>query len=192
MYACYHGPEGLRKIAQRIHLLTAVLAEGLGRLGCGLEGSEGAARSESDAPPFFDTIRVGLGSKTSAEILKLAEAHRMNFRVIDEHSIGISLDETTGQDDVADIFRVFSGGRDPDFNVGELLNEIDANYPAPFARTSKYLTHPVFNRYHSETEMLRYLKRLESRDLSLTTSMISVMVTCFPFGDTNVNVPVGL
>src|SRR5205807_5980958 len=102
----------------------------------------------------------------------LAETHRINFRGLGERVIGISLDETTTEKDLNDIFRVFNSDRSPDFNAGELAAEVDAGYAAPFARASKYLTHPVFNRYHSETEMLRYLKRLETRDLSLTTSMI--------------------
>ena len=97
----------------------------------------------------------------------------MNFRVIDEHTLGISLDETTTEQDLADIWqRLQRRPRCLTSRAGELAARADADYPAPFARTSPYLTHPVFNRYHSETEMLRYLKRLESRDLSLTTSMI--------------------
>ncbi len=159
MYACYHGPEGLRKIAERIHLLTECLARGLQRLG--LSTGEG---------PWFDTVRVDLGAKSSTEILRLAEARRMNFRDVDAHTVGISLDETTTDKDVLDIVRIFSN--QVSFTMTELAAEVDTAYPAPFARASGYLTHPVFNRYHSETEMLRYLKRLESRDLSLTTSMI--------------------
>jgi glycine dehydrogenase len=161
MFACYHGPHGLRQIARRIHLLTEVLARGLGRLGY-----------QAGPKHFFDTLRVALGDRPLEEILRLAEGRRMNFRAINEHTIGIALDETTTEQDVADILRVFNGNRAPDFDLAELAAEADGAYPAPFARTSRYLTHPVFNRYHSETEMLRYLKRLESRDLSLTTSMI--------------------
>ena len=159
MYACYHGPGGLKKIAQRIHLLAESLARGLRRLGF----STGEA-------PLFDTVRVNLGAKSSAEILKLAEARRMNFREIDEHTVGISLDETTADKDVPDILRAFNS--EPPFTLADLAAGVDAGYPAPLARSSSYLTHPVFNRYHSETKMLRYLKRLETRDLSLTTSMI--------------------
>jgi glycine dehydrogenase len=161
MFACYHGPGGLQQIARRIHLLTEVLARGLRRLGY-----------EVGPKHFFDTLRVALGDRPLEEILKLAEAQRMNFRAINEHSVGIALDETTTEKDLADILRVFNGNRALDFDLAELAAEAEAAFPAPFARTSRYLTHPVFNRYHSETEMLRYLKRLESRDLSLTTSMI--------------------
>ncbi|HWX20892.1 MAG TPA: aminomethyl-transferring glycine dehydrogenase [Candidatus Binatia bacterium] len=161
MYACYHGPQGLKQIARRLYLLTKVLARGLTRLGYAIGPGV-----------FFDTLRIELGARTPAEISKLAEADRMNLRTIDQHTIGISLDETTGEKDLLDLWRVFNGGRLPDFRPNELLTEADTDYPAPFARSSPYLTHPVFNRYHSETDMLRYLKRLEARDLSLTTSMI--------------------
>jgi glycine dehydrogenase len=96
----------------------------------------------------------------------------MNFRVIDQHTLGISLDETTGEKDVAEILSVFNDGRAPEFSVADLIGSATSSYPASLARTSPYLAERVFNQYHSETEMLRYLKRLESRDLSLTTSMI--------------------
>jgi glycine dehydrogenase len=161
IFACYHGPDGLRKIACRIHVLTEVLARGLRRLGY-----------KVGPKTFFDTIRVSLGDNPAEGILKSAEAARMNFRVIGEHALGIALDETATEKDLADILRVFNGNSAPDFNVADLAAEADSGYGAPFARTTTYLTHPVFNRYHSETEMMRYLKRLESRDLSLTTSMI--------------------
>jgi len=161
MYACYHGPAGLKKIAQRIHLFTQILAKALRLLGYAVETKNS-----------FDTLRVSLGAKTPAEILKLTEAHRMNFRSIDEHSLGIALDETTTEQDLSEILRVFNGDRAPNFTVSDLAADVEAEFEPPFARASAYLAHPVFNRYHSETEMLRYLKRLEVRDLSLTTSMI--------------------
>jgi len=111
---------------------------------------------------------IALGARSAAELLKAAEAHRMNFRAIDDHTVGISLDETTTEKDVLDILRVFNTNGAP----AEFVTEAPPGYSAPLVRTSKYLSHPVFNRFHSETEMLRYLKRLEARDLSLTTSMI--------------------
>jgi len=134
MYACYHGPEGLKKIAQRIHLLAQCLAAGLQRLGY----------STGDAP-FFDTLRVNLGAKGSAEISKLSEARRMNFRAIDERTIGLSLDETTGEQEVLDILRVFNGDRVPAFTVVELATEGESSYPEPLARISGYLIDSVFN-----------------------------------------------
>jgi len=161
MFACYHGPAGLRQIAERIHRLTDVLARGLRQLG-----------HQVRPKTYFDTLRVGFADRPLEELLKSAEAQRMNFRPINEHTVGISLDETTTEKDLADILRVFSANHAPDFTVADLAAEADAVFAVPFARTSPYLTHPVFNRYHSETEMMRYLKRLETRDLSLTTSMI--------------------
>jgi glycine dehydrogenase len=161
MYACYHGPAGLKNIAQSIHRLTRVLARGLERLGYPVSLRQ-----------FFDTLRITFTDRPAADIQKAAEAHRINFRLIGEHTIGLSLDETTTEQDLVDIWRVFNGDRTPDFTPGELAGAVDAGFPSPFARTTKYLAAPVFNRYHSETEMMRYLKRLESRDLSLATSMI--------------------
>jgi glycine dehydrogenase len=166
MYACYHGPEGLTKIARRIHLIAGVLAKGLSALGCNLAGHDGRPAQ------FFDTLRVDLGGNRAAEIARSAEALRMNFRPIDDRTIGISLDETTTEADLDDIFRLFNGGRAPNFSSRDLAESVLADFPAPFARTTQFLTEPVFNSYHSETEMLRYLKRLEARDLSLTHSMI--------------------
>lgn len=261
LYACYHGPEGLKQIAQRVHTLTEVLATGLERL------------NYSVAPtPRFDTLKINLGDKQSADILKIAEAHRINLRAIDDKTIGLSLDEATSAADVAELWQIFNGDKAVGFTVDELsatlasplintglqpdprwhghnpavlkaigMNElpeieitdpqilrmaeesrkvreaqlpmtleearaqtpsapapetvktvstlatpstglkpgvnesgsVSANRPSAIGnRKSSFLQHPVFNRYHSETEMLRYIKRLESRDLSLTASMI--------------------
>jgi glycine dehydrogenase len=157
MYAVYHGPEGLRKIAERVHALTEILAAGLEKLGFSLS-------SESR----FDTLRIDLGDQRTTDILKVAEAHRMNFRLIDDRTLGISLDETTDESDVAEIFQVFNGDKALNFSITELTPKT-SHFEL---RTSNFLTHKVFNSYHSETEMLRYIKRLESRDLSLTASMI--------------------
>ena len=164
MYAVYHGPEGLKRIGRRIHLLTTVLANGLAQLG--LE------TSRSGSGLFFYTLRVGLGDRSSADLAKLAEAHRMNFRVFDPHTIGISLDETTTEKDVADILAVCNGGQPPAFSLAPLAAGLSPAYPAPLARATPFLRQAVFNQCHSETEMLRYIRRLEAKDLSLTTSMI--------------------
>ncbi|MFM6190970.1 aminomethyl-transferring glycine dehydrogenase [Planktothrix sp.] len=158
LYAVYHGPSGLQQIAQKIHQLTLTLAEGLKRLGYVI-GTE----------PFFDTINVKLGEKSLTEILQAAEAKEINLRVIDHQTIGMSLDETTTIQDVIDLWSIFAGSELP-FNVEDVLNPSE-NLTA-FTRKSAYLTHPVFNRYHSETELLRYIHRLETKDLSLNTSMI--------------------
>jgi glycine dehydrogenase len=164
LYAVYHGPEGLKKIAQRVHTLTETLAAGLEKLGYGVV----SPKSKVQGPKFFDTLRVDLGDKLAAGIMKIAEAHRMNFRPIGDHTLGISLDETTEESDLVDILQVFNSDKPLNFAIEEL-----APTHSQFAvRISQFLKHKVFNSYHSETEMLRYIKRLESRDLSLTASMI--------------------
>ncbi len=162
MYAVYHGPCGLRKIARRVHLMTSILADGLKRLGYAI----GPALC-------FDTLRVELGGQRQCEILDAALAKRINLRALGDTAVGISLDETVSVGDLEDLFAVFGGDkglRAPD--IERLAETLDASYPQPFARTSAFLTNPVFNRYHSETELLRYMRRLEARDLSLTSSMI--------------------
>ena len=164
MYAVYHGPEGLKAIASRIRKLTSILAAGLEKLGFRVVSPQSTVHS----PGFFDTFTVALGSKQATDIVKVAESHRMNFRVINDKTIGISLDETTTAKDVAEIWQIFNGNEAPAFNIGDLAQKtVDSGL-----RTSGFLKHKVFNSYHGETEMLRYLKRLESRDLSLTASMI--------------------
>jgi glycine dehydrogenase len=161
MYAVYHGPDGLRRIARRIHLLTAALAAGLKRLGFSV-GPES----------FFDTVRVDTGSASAEETLESACSRQINLRQLDDRTVGISLDETTTMADVRDLWLVFARGTPLPFSFEEIEAVVNGALPTPFARESGFLSHAVFNRYHSETEMLRYIRRLESRDLSLTTSMI--------------------
>ena len=158
MYAVYHGPTGLKQIAQRVHQLTTVLAAGLQRLGHST-GSE----------PVFDTIRIELG-RSREEILAAAQAQQINLRLIDADTVGISLDETTTPEDVTALWQIFAGDNELQFTVDDIA--VTAAIPETLARQSSYLTHPVFNCYHSETELLRYLHRLQAKDLSLTTSMI--------------------
>jgi glycine dehydrogenase len=161
MYAVYHGPAGLRRIAERVHALTAILAEGLLRLGC----------TVGDAPSF-DTLRVKLTKGAARSTLRHALKARINLRNYGDGAIGISLDETTTSGDVAMLWEIFAGKNPVTFTVEEIADTIDLSFPATFARTSEYLTHPAFNSYHAEHEMLRYLHRLQARDLSLTSSMI--------------------
>jgi glycine dehydrogenase len=162
MYAVYHGAAGIGQIAQRVHRLTAILAAGLEKLGFTL-GTE----------PFFDTLRVELGERFPDEILSAAEAKKINLRLLDEATLGISLDETTTIEDLQDLWQVFAGTEELPFTIEDLLETSKFNLQtSKFARTSPYLTEPIFNRYHSETELLRYLHRLQAKDLSLTTSMI--------------------
>jgi len=161
-YGVYHGPDGLRRIAERVHGLTATLAAGLRRLGYEL-GEE----------PFFDTLSVGLGTHLASEVLTAAHTYHINLRHVDVHTVGVALDETTTRGDVEHLLHAFAsivGG--PELELEELARGADLSFPDLHVRTSAFLTHPVFQRYHSEHEMLRYIKRLEARDLSLTTSMI--------------------
>jgi glycine dehydrogenase len=161
MYAVYHGPRGLKAIAERVHGLTALLARGLTRLGFAPANAT-----------YFDTLRVETQPGQVRTILSAAEARGMNFRRIDERTIGLSLDETTRPSDVEAILSAFAGGKAPGFTLEDVGQALESPLPEGLRRTSAYLTHPVFNSYHSETEMLRYIRRLESRDLSLTQSMI--------------------
>ncbi|HSA01730.1 MAG TPA: glycine dehydrogenase (aminomethyl-transferring), partial [Candidatus Paceibacterota bacterium] len=161
MYAVYHGPEGLRRIAGQIHHLSRLLAAGLKHLGYGI-----------GAQSFFDTIQVELKTETSASVQTRAAACGFNLRMVDENTVGISLGETARREDVIALLRIFQ----PAFSAVDSLEDLAAGsvpeLPAVHRRQSPFLTHKVFNRYHSETEMMRYLKRLESYDLSLTRSMI--------------------
>ncbi|HEY9847856.1 MAG TPA: aminomethyl-transferring glycine dehydrogenase [Leptolyngbyaceae cyanobacterium] len=159
MYAVYHGPQGLKEIAENIHKLTVILAEGLKRLGYKISSDN-----------YFDTLRVELGSHSLDEIIQTAESRQINLRKLDKNTIGISLDETTTIKDLIELWQVFAGKKELSFTIDEIA--ADSSFPESFNRQSSYLTHPVFNSYHSETELLRYLHRLESKDLSLTTSMI--------------------
>jgi glycine dehydrogenase len=162
MYAVYHGPEGLRRIAARVHLYAQLLADGLRRLGLRV----------GDAA-FFDTVRVELETPARREsLIAAALAAGINLRRWKERGVLISFGETIDRHQLRELFTVFHGGADPGFTPESLLKKVEPRLGHPFERTTAFLTHPVFNRYHTEHEMLRYLRRLESRDLSLTTSMI--------------------
>ena len=161
-YAVYHGPEGLRRIGRRVHRLTAALAGGLRRLGHSI-GEE----------PFFDTLKVDLERGADTGILTAARSRCINLRHYPDGALGVSLDETTTEEDLADLLAVFSRGQAPEIAVGELLAEAgDGTPPAGLARDTPYLEQQVFHAYRSEHEMLRYLHRLQRLDLSLTHSMI--------------------
>jgi glycine dehydrogenase len=158
MYAVYHGPRGLRAIAERVHRLTSQLADGLRALGCTITHEN-----------FFDTIRVEVES--SEIILEHAKKVECNLRALGPRAVGISFDETTTPRDIELLMSIFRGTAVRDF-ADDNLGEPPIRIPQSAIRNSEFLTHPVFNTHHTETEMLRYLKKLESRDLSLTTSMI--------------------
>jgi glycine cleavage system P protein (glycine dehydrogenase) len=164
LYACYHGPDGLRKIAGRVHYFTKLLAVGLKKLG----------HPRVDEEPFFDTISVhALGDGNV--VAEAAEKRGINIGPHRQEWLDFSLDETTTVNDVREILQSVVDAY-PRLkgvpSIEELAKEVNSELPEKFRRKSKFLQHPVFNRYHSETEMLRYIKRLESRDLSLTASMI--------------------
>ncbi|MBD2547295.1 aminomethyl-transferring glycine dehydrogenase [Planktothricoides raciborskii] len=161
MYAVYHGPAGLKRIAQNVHTMTVLLAEGLQRLGY-------AIASE----PFFDTLRVNCPEGNLSKIKEAARFRQINLRFFDETSVGISLDECTTAADLLNLWQIFAESEELPFTLEELQGSVKVQFAAPFARQSQYLTDPVFNRYHSETEMLRYIHRLETKDLSLNSSMI--------------------
>jgi len=161
MYAAYHGPRGLTAIAERVHGLTALLARGLKKLGLDV-GPE----------PFFDTLRVRLDQAGQQRVLRRARERRINLRPYEDGSVGVALDETVDAADVDALLESFA--ERPEAPRAEQLaaEKIDAALPAPHRRTSPFLTHPAFNHYHSEHAMLRYLYRLQARDLSLVHSMI--------------------
>src|SRR2546429_5222309 len=158
MYAVYHGPKGLRAIAQRVHRLASRLADGLQAIGFTI-------RHES----FFDTVRVDVES--SEVILEHTAKAGCNLRALGPRAVGISFDETTTPQDIELLTSLFRGTAVRDFD-DVLIGEPPLRIPQFAIRTSDFLTHPIFNTHDTETEMLRYLKKLESRDLSLTTSMI--------------------
>jgi glycine dehydrogenase len=162
-YAVYHGPEGLRRIARRVHGLTTLLARGLADLGF-----------EVPDVTRFDTLRVGTGTLPAARVLEAARAIRINLRPITDDTVGITLDETSTGQHVQDLLELFAelAGAEPPEVEALAAGTVDGITGSPHERTSTYLTHPVFRVHRSEHEMLRYMKRLELRDLSLTTSMI--------------------
>ena len=162
MYSIYHGADGLKNIAKRVSLLALTLSEELEELGL-----------KNVNEYYFDTLKVQ--TNDIAAIRKQAEAQEMNFHYYENGYIGIAIDETTSQRDILDILHVFASSQNSDTAVANFDAEsLLVNIPAALTRTSDFLTHPVFSSHHSETEMLRYIKSLENKDLSLNTSMISL------------------
>ncbi len=159
-YATYHGPKGLKTIAQRTHRLTAILAAGLQKLGVVVE-----------TECFFDTITLNVGTDAST-VHDRAQKAGMNLRVMENGQVGISCDETTSRNDIQGLWQVISGKANTGLDVGALDAEIGDVIPENLSRTSDFLTHDVFNRYHSETGMMRYLRALEDKDLALNRAMI--------------------
>ncbi len=178
MYAVYHGPAGLKRTARRIQLLTAILAAELEKLGYSL--------TQSASGPLFDTLKIGDGPRKQDELRRAAAAHRFNLRLYADGGVGVSLDEKTTTADLEALLEIFGNPPRPEPasarpdgrpNAGgsalaALAGKAVLDLPEPFARTSPYLTHPIFNSMKSETEMLRYITKLQNRDLSLAHAMI--------------------
>jgi glycine dehydrogenase len=177
MYAVYHGPEGLKRIARRVHRLAALLKAGLEKLGFPVAPQH-----------FFDTLTVDTQGQM-AGIVERSRAARMNFRQAGGARLGISLDETTTSADVDAILAVF-GSRAAAVKASEPGEGSGDAIPAALARSSDFLTHPVFNRYHSETEMLRYLRSLADKDVALDRSMIPLGSCTMKLNATSEMIPV--
>lgn len=159
MYAVYHGPEGLRAIARRVHGAAVVLARGVERLGLQVRHQR-----------FFDTVVIEGSAAQLAAWSDAARAREINLRALDG-ALAVALDELTDAAELDALFHVFAG-EDPGFTAAALASELSVDEQAPLARTGDVLTHPVFHRYRSETELLRYMRMLEGRDLSLAFGMI--------------------
>jgi glycine dehydrogenase len=164
MYAMYHGPEGVRKIALRIHRLTRILASGLAQKGIRINSS------------FFDTLTLSVSGAQRDAALQRAAEHGFNLRLTDAATLGVSLDECSTAAEVQTLWKVLLGadaaGLDVNVTDAALADSTAIGIPVALQRQSTFMTHAVFNRYHNETDMLRYLKRLENRDLSLAHAMI--------------------
>jgi glycine dehydrogenase len=162
MYGVYHGPNGLKRMATRVHGAAAALADGVTRMG-----------HEVVHASYFDTIKVRPGNGASAaDVIAEALALGINLRDFGDGTVGVALDETIRDQDLEDLLRAFNGGESPDFTVADLAAVGSTAIPVALSRTSEFMEHPVFHAYQSETDMLRYIHRLESKDLSLNTSMI--------------------
>jgi len=159
MYAVYHGPQGIERIAERTHRLARILAAGLRKLGF-----------EPVHDAFFDTLTVRAPGSAERIVAQVRSAG-INLRLVDADTLGISCDETTTREHLERLWEVFAGEAAIP-SVADLDREIEACIPASLCRSDAYLTHPVFNRYLSETEMLRYLRRLAAKDIALDRSMI--------------------
>ena len=179
MYAVYHGPGGLSRIAQRVHHSAALLAAALVRLGYTLRHDE-----------YFDTVAVEVTSADQGALLADARLRKINLRPLGADGIALTLDETVTPADLTDLIAVFARGRPVEFSLEELAGTVEEIIPQPLRRTSPFLMHPVFHRHHSETEMLRYIKELEAKDLSLTSAMIPLGSCTMKLNATTEMIPV--
>ena len=179
MYAVYHGPEGLRHIAERVHAFATLLAKALQRMGYRLEHEA-----------FFDTICVKVEPWALPRLQDAAWGRRINLRALAPDRVVVALDETVTLNDLSDLIAVFSLDETLPYMADEAAARIETTIPDALQRRTTFLTHPVFHRYRSETEMLRYLKRLEARDLSLTSAMIPLGSCTLKLNATTEMVPV--
>ena len=162
MYACYHGSNGIKKIAAGIHQYTKALAEKLNQIGFSVKNDN-----------YFDTITVHTSSISADDVMNAGWAAEMNFRKVDDQHVSVTLDETVEMDDLNELLNVFAKLVEKTVNIEK--DDIQGfAIPESIKRTSEFLTHEVFNQYHSETDMMRYIKKLENKDLSLTHSMIAL------------------
>ncbi|MCH8329979.1 MAG: aminomethyl-transferring glycine dehydrogenase [Bacteroidetes bacterium] len=164
MYGIYHGRQGLVNIAERIHKMTKILNQQITQMGLELSNEN-----------YFDTLKIKTGNTTALKTL--AESKEINFFYIDDEWISIAIDETTQSEDLEDIISLLSthtGAKLSKLDLDDLYDQTKIEYPPQFSRTSDFLTHPVFNSYHTETDLMRYLKKLENRDISLVHSMIAL------------------
>jgi glycine dehydrogenase len=177
MYAVYHGPNGLKHIAEKVHHLTAILASGLKKIGCKIVNES-----------FFDTLTINT-SKYTSKIHSLAVSKGFNLRMIDDSNLGISLDERTSLDDIESLWRLFD--KNTDLTIDQIKLSAQSGIPKRLLREDEPLAHPVFNSYQSETEMLRYLRKLSDKDIALDRAMIPLGSCTMKLNATAEMIPVG-
>ncbi|QDK36726.1 aminomethyl-transferring glycine dehydrogenase [Bdellovibrio sp. NC01] len=177
MYAVYHGPEGLKRIAQRVNRLAGILADGLTKLGYNVSKEA-----------FFDTVTVT--TDKAASIIADAEALGMNFRLVSANKVSIALNETVSAEDVETIWMAFHGGKKTDLSVAAIDDTLKLDLPANVTRKSAFMTNSVFSSHHSETELLRYIHHLQNKDITLTHSMIPLGSCTMKLNATTELVPV--
>ena len=175
-YAVYHGPERLRTIAERVHRMTWILASGLSQAGIKIKNEY-----------YFDTLTLGVDA--AGPIHERAHAAGYNLRQIDENHVGVSLDESTTRADIAALWSIFETGKDVS-DIASLDGEQASGLPSELRRASGYLEHPVFHQHHSETEMLRYLRQLQQKDIALDRSMIPLGSCTMKLNSTTEMIPV--
>lgn len=178
MYAVYHGPKGLKFIAERVHRMASAFQSAMGLLGYSVVSRN-----------VFDTVQVAT-LKDTAEIIKRAQAQKINLQKVSNEIVGIAFDETTSLEDLNTLVRIFAGDKKLSVSVYQLVDEAAPTYSAQVLRKSDYLTAKVFNSYHSETEMLRYIKRLEAKDITLANSMIPLGSCTMKLNATSEMIPV--